>query len=148
MLESGTVEITELGRRFNKMLERLEETTVSRDSLLSEIATREEVQKQLEKSEHLFKNIVEQAAEAIVMIDRVGTVQIFNPVAQRMFGFSADEIVGRNVSVLLPPGIAIHHDSYLERYQQSRTGKIVGKGLRQEQGRKRERGMGRMGERE
>ncbi|MCR4302726.1 MAG: diguanylate cyclase [Gallionella sp.] len=71
--------------------------------------------------------IVEMAADGIISIDTRGTIQSFNRAAQRMFGYSEAEVVGRNVSLLMPPPHRDSHDDYLARYLQTGQGNVIGK---------------------
>lgn len=58
--------------------------------------------------------------DAVVLIDGSGVIESFNPGAERIFGYRADEIVGRNISLLMPKPFQANHDEYIRRYQ--RTG--------------------------
>lgn len=53
--------------------------------------------------------------EAIIIISTHGVIVLVNPVAQRLFGYGATELLGQNVFVLMPPDIAALHDGYLAR---------------------------------
>ena len=57
------------------------------------------------------------AVDAIITIDTQGQIVAYNPAAQTLFGFSRDEAVGRNVSILMPEAHRLAHDSYLQHYQ-------------------------------
>ena len=58
--------------------------------------------------------------DAVVLIDGNGIIESFNPGAERVFGYSADEIVGQNIALLMPTPFRANHDDYIRRYQ--RTG--------------------------
>ncbi|WP_247710440.1 sensor histidine kinase [Qipengyuania huizhouensis] len=64
----------------------------------------------------------------MVVIDEAGLIHEFSPTAERMFGWSADEVNGRNVSVLMPDPYRTAHDGYLERYYRTGERRIIGKG--------------------
>lgn len=72
--------------------------------------------------------IVATITEGLVTIDRRGTIDGINQAAERMFGYSASELLGRNVAMLMPQPFAAEHDSYLARYLQSGEARIIGIG--------------------
>lgn len=75
-----------------------------------------------------WRAIVESAVDGIIVIDRRGIIEFFNPAAERMFGYTPDEVTGRNVSVLMPEPHASVHDGYIARYMESRVPHIIGIG--------------------
>jgi PAS domain S-box-containing protein len=90
--------------------------------------TQAEIQTALRKSEERLRSIVESAVEGIVTIDERGTLETFNPAAERLFGYAASEVLGRNVSVLMPSPDQEHHDGYLAHYRNTGERKIIGTG--------------------
>ena len=68
------------------------------------------------------------SVEAIVLIDHRGIVSGFNRSAERLFGYSAAEIVGRNVKALMPEPYHSAHDDYLARYAETGVPHIIGVG--------------------
>lgn len=71
---------------------------------------------------------LETAVDGIVTIDEAGSIETFNPAAERMFGYDASEVLGRNVKVLMPPPYHDEHDGYLRRFAQSGERHIIGVG--------------------
>lgn len=82
----------------------------------------------LGRSEARWRAIVDSALDAIVLINRHGRIESFNPAASRMFGYAAEEVIGRNVSVLMPEPYASEHDHYIRRYQMTGERRIIGIG--------------------
>ncbi|TGL37550.1 PAS domain S-box protein [Leptospira perdikensis] len=80
------------------------------------------------KSESRLRAIIETAADAIVMINTKGIIQEFNITAEKMFGWKAKEIVGKNVSILMPSPFQDEHDQYLSNYLKTGEAKIIGAG--------------------
>jgi two-component system, LuxR family, sensor kinase FixL len=72
--------------------------------------------------------LLDASVDGIVMIDDRGHVQRFNRSAERLFGYRAAELVGRNVNVLMTEEDREAHDGYLARYVSTRVAHIVGKG--------------------
>ena len=75
-----------------------------------------------------LRSILETVPEAMIVIDAKGMVQSFSAAAVRLFGWSPDEAIGRNVSVLMPEPYRSHHDSYLARYLETGERRIIGVG--------------------
>ena len=75
-----------------------------------------------------WRAIVESAVDAIVVIDRRGRIESFNPAAERMFGYTASEVLGQNVSILMPSPHAAQHDGYIDRYMATGIARIIGIG--------------------
>ncbi|MGE0856946.1 MAG: PAS domain S-box protein, partial [Hyphomicrobiaceae bacterium] len=75
-----------------------------------------------------LKALLESAASGILSIDRRGIVRTANPAACHMFGYAPEEIVGRNVSVLMGGHDRASHDTYMHRYITTGVSGIMGKG--------------------
>ena len=76
----------------------------------------------------LLAAILDTAVDAIIIIDDRGIILDMNPATTKLFGFSRDEAIGNNVSLLMPSPYKQEHDEYLERYQRTGEAKIIGKG--------------------
>ena len=80
------------------------------------------------ESAKLLKAIIETAIDGIITIDDRGKVESLNPAAQKLFGYSLEEVIGRNISMLMPEPDKSGHDGYLDRYQHTGEKRIIGIG--------------------
>ncbi len=81
-----------------------------------------------QESEARYRSILESAVDGIITIDEVGTVDSVNPAAERMFGYAAEELIGGNIKILMPPPYREEHDGYLAKYVDTGDKKIIGIG--------------------
>lgn len=82
----------------------------------------------LADSEERLRAILETAVEGIITIDERGIVESMNAAAEKAFGYQAEEVIGRNVSVLMPSPYREEHDGYLENYRKTGHARIIGIG--------------------
>jgi two-component system, LuxR family, sensor kinase FixL len=76
----------------------------------------------------LLRSILDTVPDAMIVIDERGTIQFFSSAAERLFGYTAAEVRGQNVRMLMPPPYREQHDSYLERYRRTGERRIIGIG--------------------
>ena len=79
-------------------------------------ATRKEAEEALAAGEARMHALLEAAGDGIISIDGRDAIQTINPAAEQLFGYVADEVIGRNVKILMPPPYREEHDSYIARY--------------------------------
>jgi two-component system, LuxR family, sensor kinase FixL len=75
-----------------------------------------------------LQSILDTVPEAMIVIDDHGLMRSFSLTAERLFGWSADEVIGKNVSILMPSPYRQEHDSYLHRYLDTGERRIIGIG--------------------
>ncbi len=89
------------------------------EGFISDITDRKRTESELVDSQAFSQAIVETAADAIITIDAENRIENFNRAAQAMFGYSTEEAVGKNVSMLMPEDTRREHDNYLANYRPS-----------------------------
>ncbi|NYZ16795.1 PAS domain S-box protein [Azospirillum sp. RWY-5-1] len=105
----GVVEIDAVGRAIQ--------------DAASLIRTREAA---LADSEARYRAIVQTAVDAVVVIDEAGSIHAFNPAAEQIFGYAADEVVGRDVTLLLPDASRAVQDARLADHDRAGGSRILG----------------------
>ena len=94
---------------------------------LGRVLERKRAELAREESDARIRGIVETAADAIITIHETGIIQSYNSAAEDVFGYSAQEAIGQNVSLLMPSPHKEEHDGYLQRYLQGQSSNIFGK---------------------
>jgi PAS domain S-box-containing protein len=92
----------------------------------------------LADSEARYRSIVNTVVDGIITIDERGTMQSINPAAEAIFGYSARELVGRNVAMLMPNPYQAGHDDFLAHYLDTGERSIIGCGGREVVGQRRD----------
>ena len=98
------------------------------DNILATAISRLQFESELHDAAARLRGIVETAVDGIITIDHRGIVETINPAAERIFGYSASEVIGRNVSVLMPEPYRSEHDGYIEHYHKTGERRIIGIG--------------------
>jgi two-component system sensor kinase FixL len=96
--------------------------------LQQEVAERGQAEYTTRLREARIHSILETAFDAIVVIDPQGIMQLANPAVGRLFGYTTDELLGRNVSMLMPDPDRERHDSHIRRYLTTGEKRIIGIG--------------------
>jgi PAS domain S-box-containing protein len=94
-------------------------------------ATIDDLQEQIrrrEASEARLRAVIETAVDGVILSDAYGTVLVFNPACEKLFGYRAEEVVGQNVRMLMPPPFRDEHDGYLDHYRSTGEKRIIGIG--------------------
>jgi len=95
-------------------------------ALQNDISDRIAAQRQLVARENYLRRVLNSTHDAIIVIDAQGLIESFNTGAEVMFGYSAAEMIGQNVSLLVPEPHRTQHDHYLRRYREGGNAVILG----------------------
>ncbi|WP_374090576.1 PAS domain S-box protein [Methylomicrobium lacus] len=111
-----------------KLVEQTKELTESNLALQQNIDALKQSKQRLREREARLNSIFNAAAEGIVTIDRNGLVVTANAAVNVILGYTEEELVGRNVNMLMPRGHAMQHDQYLKNHIETGVSKIIGIG--------------------
>ncbi len=104
------------------------------DAKLRSTARALAMQRSLEEARRRIEAISDNIVDGVVTIDSAGLIQTCNPAVETMFGYTRDEMIGRNVSMLMPEPYHSEHDAYLARYLRGGLPQLVGAGRRELRG--------------
>ena len=130
---SGTAQdITEMEkaeRALRVLNEELEERVQDRtNELRHELKQRERTQIALQQSEERQRAIMDSAVDGIIVINQKGIIESFSHSATEMFGYASSEVIGKNISMLMPAPYRSHHDGYLRKYLAGGQPQVIGRG--------------------
>ena len=139
---AGWNEMRQLGHTFNIMVERLNASNQERKNaeqnlrhlnqeLENRVAARtadlQHANAALAIKEEETRSVVEHMVDCVVTTDRIGVILSANPVIEKLFGYTPEEIIGQNVAILVPEPDRSDHIYYMERYCETGQGqKYVG----------------------
>ncbi|AVM72942.1 PAS-domain containing protein [Magnetospirillum gryphiswaldense] len=96
--------------------------------ILRDVTARRQVTASLHDSVTWLRGIMNTVVDGIITIDDTASILSFNAAAERIFGYGADETVGRNVSMLMPEPYHSEHDDYMRRYAETGEARVIGIG--------------------
>jgi PAS domain S-box-containing protein len=77
-------------------------------------------------TEARLRAVIETAVDGVILTDARGTVLVFNKACEGLFGYSAEEVIGQNVRMLMPPPIRDEHDHHIDTYHRTGQKRIIG----------------------
>ncbi|VAX07908.1 hypothetical protein MNBD_ALPHA03-304 [hydrothermal vent metagenome] len=122
-------EIGVLARSYQTLIGQVEDAQKSLEEMNRNLETKvAERTRDLETSELRQRTIVEHMVDGLITIDEKGIITMINPAAIELFGYRADEVVGKNLKMLMPEPYHSEHDGYLKNYSTTHQKKIIGIG--------------------
>jgi PAS domain S-box-containing protein len=96
-------------------------------NVLSQVIEHSRDLEEIRRNSIWLERLIETTQDAVVSIDRRGCIVLFNAAAERVFGYSAGEIVGRKVNALMAEPYATEHDGYIGRYERTGEPRAIGR---------------------
>ncbi len=96
--------------------------------IVRDITARRQAEQALRESQARIEAILEAAVDGIITIDERGIVESANPAIERLFGYAPADLIGRNVSILMPSPHRERHDEYIARYIRTGEARVIGIG--------------------
>jgi two-component system sensor kinase FixL len=94
----------------------------------NDLMERRRSDRMLEQSESYLRSVLENVLDGIISINENRIVETFNSGAERIFGYSAAEVIGQNVKMLMPEPYRSQHDTDVQNYLRTGKAKIIGIG--------------------
>jgi two-component system sensor kinase FixL len=95
---------------------------------IEDITWRKHIDESIKAEASRLNAVMNTVLDGLITIDSKGTIQTFNPSAARIFGYQPEEVVGKNVKMLMPEPYRGGHDGYLKNYLDTGERKVIGIG--------------------
>lgn len=121
-----TADLLERNARLEAEIQRREAAESALHEAYEQLERRiEERTAALKFSEERLQSIITTAVDGIITTDSGGYIELFNAAAERLFGYTAAEVIGKNIRILMPSPDRERHDSFIERYLATGTKTII-----------------------
>jgi len=101
-------------------------------AVIRDISQHEKMERELKVSEERFRNLVEIANDAIIIDDSKRNIVLFNRKAEEIFGYKREEVIGKNVSLLLPPCYQKKEREWYDKVAKTGTSPLLGRPIEME----------------
>jgi PAS domain S-box-containing protein len=118
----GVLELAAIGRFSELQIDFLEQACASAGVIMNSISAGQRA----ELARARLNAVIDNAIDGLITINTRGIVESFNPACERIFGYKADEVIGRNVKMLMPEPFHSEHDGYVSRHVATGEAKIIG----------------------
>src|SRR5262249_19427671 len=92
-----------------------------------DVTDRHQWEEALSESERRYRQLTEASQDAIVVADQDGQITLFNPAAERIFGYQSAEVLGQPLTILIPEGLRERHKQGFQRYLETRQARVIGR---------------------
>ncbi len=93
---------------------------------VQDVTEQRQAESAIRESEQRIRAIMDNVVDSLVTIDQFGIIGSVNPATEALFGYEAAELIGRNVSLLMPEPLRSQHDNYIQRYVTTGISKMLG----------------------
>ncbi|TDI94072.1 MAG: PAS domain-containing sensor histidine kinase [Caldithrix sp.] len=101
---------------------------IALEGFITNITERSKAEEALRESEARIRAILETAVDGIVTLNERGIIESVNAAVEKLFGYTENEVIGENISILMPSPYREEHDTYLANYLKTGEKKIIGIG--------------------
>ena len=132
-----SVIISGAGRPFGVLgAHTVKQRTFSRDdvyfleavaNVLGEAIERKKAEDEIQRGTNWIQSLIDTTQDAVISIDRQGRIVLFNPAAERIFGYGRAEVQGKKVNILMAKPYGSEHDDYISRYERTGEARAIGR---------------------
>ncbi len=122
-----------------ELRQNMEELQSTQENLRQSLEEMFSVQEQLTASQrdavalaYRFESVLEGCADAVVTSNQVGDIEFYNQAAEKLWGYTKEEMMGKNVRILMPDEHSRKHDTYMSNYMETGKAKVIGTGRKLE----------------
>ncbi|MGE4498277.1 MAG: ATP-binding protein [Deferribacterales bacterium] len=119
----GNDELTQVSETFNAMSLSVKNSHTELRGLLNDL---EKAKKLAEEESAKMRGILETVVDAVVIIRQDGGITVFNPAAEKMFGYTEEELIGKSVNILMPHDAALNHQQRLDAFDFGKRSSVIG----------------------
>jgi two-component system sensor kinase FixL len=96
-------------------------------NVLSQVIDNNRAVQELRRNATWLDRLIDTTQDAVLSIDRQGRIVLFNPAAERIFGYPRNEVIGQKVNQLMAEPYATEHDEYIARYEKTGEARAIGR---------------------
>ena len=96
--------------------------------VIHDLTQRKDSERVILESATRLRTVLDTTVDGVILIDTRGNISMFNPACVKLFGYDAEEVIGKNVKMLMPEPFRAEHDGYLDNYHRTGERKIIGIG--------------------